>query len=192
MKWVERARARLRLLFARGAAESRMNREFEFHIDMATEQLMRERNLARDEARRRALAMFGGVEGHKEALRDGLGFPWFRGWSLNVKLAARMSLRYPGVTVVGVLAMAIGIGLGAAYLEAVNDFLHPMLPFDEGDRIVGLQKLGRRAEASRASLGTRLACMAGPAHIRAASRRFSFDQGKHRRRRWFARAGLRR
>jgi hypothetical protein len=35
--------------------------------------------------------------------------------------------------------MAIGVGLGAAYLEAVNDFLHPTLPLDEGERIVGLQ-----------------------------------------------------
>lgn len=43
------------------------------------------------------------------------------------------------MTIVGVLAMAIGVGLGAAYLEVANDFLHPTLPLDEGERIVGLQ-----------------------------------------------------
>ena len=34
MKWLDGARARLRLLFLRGDAESRMNREFQLHIEM--------------------------------------------------------------------------------------------------------------------------------------------------------------
>jgi hypothetical protein len=51
MKWFDSARARLRLLFARRAAESRMNDEFRFHIEMETDQLMRAKGLAPDEAR---------------------------------------------------------------------------------------------------------------------------------------------
>ena len=62
MNWFDRVRARLRLLIARRAAESRMNAEFRFHIEMETEQLMRAKGLAPDEARRQALAAFGGVE----------------------------------------------------------------------------------------------------------------------------------
>jgi len=139
MKWFDAARIRLPLLFAGRAAEARMNDEFRFHIEMETERLMRAKGLAPDEARRQALAAFGGVEKHKEALRDGRGLAWLRGWSLNVKLGVRMCARSPGVTMAGVLAMAIGIGLGAAYLEGINDFLHPALPLDEGERIVGLQ-----------------------------------------------------
>src|SRR3970040_381636 len=76
MKWSDSARAHLRLLFARRAAESRMNDEFRFHIEMETDQLMRANGLAADEARRQALAAFGGVEKHKEALRDGRGLAW--------------------------------------------------------------------------------------------------------------------
>lgn len=91
------------------------------------------------EARRRALAAFGGVEKHKEALRDDRGFAWLGGLSLNLKLGLRMMAKYPGISMVGGLAMAIGVGLGAAYLEVMNDFLHPTLPFEEGNRIVGLQ-----------------------------------------------------
>ena len=73
MKWLDAARARLRLLVARRAAEARMHEEFRLHIDLETEKLIRERGLAPDEARRRALVAFGGVEKHKEALRDGRG-----------------------------------------------------------------------------------------------------------------------
>jgi putative ABC transport system permease protein len=69
MKWLDSARARLRLLFARRAAESRMEREFRFHIDMETDALMRTEGLAPDDARRRAIAAFGGVERHKETMR---------------------------------------------------------------------------------------------------------------------------
>lgn len=42
MTWLDTARARLRLLLARHAAESRFNREFGLHIERETEKLMRE------------------------------------------------------------------------------------------------------------------------------------------------------
>jgi putative ABC transport system permease protein len=98
MKWLDSARARLRLLFARRAAESRMNAEFRFHVEMETDWLMRAKGLAPDEARRQALAAFGGVEKHKEALRDGRGLAWLTGMSLDVKLGGRMLRKYPGLT----------------------------------------------------------------------------------------------
>src|SRR5687768_11276487 len=117
MKFFDGARTRLRLLFSRRAAERRMEREFQFHIDMQTDMLVREQGLSRQEARRRALAAFGGVEKHKEALRDGRGLAWLSGLSLDFRLGARTLAKYPGITMVGGLALAIGIGLGAAYFE---------------------------------------------------------------------------
>lgn len=139
MKWLDGARTRLRLLLSRRGAESRMDKEFRFHIDMEADRLLREEGVTPAEARRRALAAFGGVEKHKEALRDGRGLAWVSGLSLDVKLGARTLKRYPGVTIVGALALAIGIGLGAAYLEIVNDYLRPTLPLPDGNRIVGLR-----------------------------------------------------
>ena len=62
MSWLEGTRARLRLLFARRAAESRMEAEFRFHLDMETERLALEQGLDVQVARRRALVAFGGVE----------------------------------------------------------------------------------------------------------------------------------
>ena len=96
MKWLDAARTRLRLLLDRRGAESRMNQEFRFHIEMETEQLMRAKGLAHDEARRQALVAFGGVEKHTEALRDGRGLAWLGGLSLDFKLSVRTLARYPG------------------------------------------------------------------------------------------------
>src|SRR5215208_3347395 len=100
MTWFHAARARLRLLAPR-AAESRIDDEIGFHIDMEAEKLMREQQLDPDEARRRALATFGGVQHHRETLRDGRGTAWFSGFSLDLKLGGRMLVKYPGLTLIG-------------------------------------------------------------------------------------------
>ncbi len=139
MRWFSAARARLHLLFARRAAESRMDEELAFHIDMETKRLLREHGLLPDEARRRAVAMFGGVTQHRESLRDGRGLAWFNGLSLDMKLGARMLAKYPGLTIIGGLAMAFSIWAGALVFEGVHLFVSPSLPLPGGDRIVMLQ-----------------------------------------------------
>jgi hypothetical protein len=57
-----------------------MNREFHLHIEMEAEHLMR--GVTADEARRQARVAFGGVERHKQALRDGRGLAWLGGLAL--------------------------------------------------------------------------------------------------------------
>jgi hypothetical protein len=111
MSWLEGSRARLRLLFSRGAAESR----------------------------RRALVAFGGIEMHKEQLRDGRGRAWFDGFSLDLKLGGRMLVKYPGLTIVGGLAMAFAICVGTVIFQVLSLFLHPTLPLPAGDRIVHIR-----------------------------------------------------
>ena len=139
MKWLDGARARLRLLFLRRDAESRMNREFQLHIEMEAEHLMRAKGLTADEARRQARVAFGGIEGHKEALRDGRGLAWLGGLALDVKLAARLLARYPWLTVVGCAAMAFGIAAGVAGFEVRTQLVNPSLPLNQGAQIVGLR-----------------------------------------------------
>jgi hypothetical protein len=92
MSLLHGTRARLRLFFGRRAAESRMNEEIRFHVEMETERLLRE-GLPPREARRRALIVFGGVEQHKEELRDGRGLGWLAGLSVDLKLAVRMLVK---------------------------------------------------------------------------------------------------
>src|SRR5688572_28438232 len=116
MSWFHAMRARLRLLAPR-VAESRIDEEIRFHIEMETHRLMREGKLDHDEARRRALVTFGGVQQHRETLREGCGTAWLSGTSLDLKLGARMLVKYPGLTVVGGLAMAFGIWFGAVTFE---------------------------------------------------------------------------
>jgi putative ABC transport system permease protein len=139
MSWLSGAGARLHLLFARRAAESRMSTEIGFHIEMETDRLVRDEGLSRDEARRRALATFGGVTQHMETLREGRGLAWLGGMSLDLKLGSRMLVKYPGLTVVGGLAMAFAICIGAVTFELVNLFVNPTLPLPNGERVVQIR-----------------------------------------------------
>jgi predicted permease len=148
MSWLEGSRARLRLLFGRRAAESRMDQEFRFHLEMETERLMRDRGLDAVEARRRALVAFGGVERHKEEMREGRGTAWFSGMSLDLKLGARMLAKYPGLTVVGGLAMAFGIWFGAVAFHMFGLITSTKLPLPDGERIVKIQYWDAKAQQS--------------------------------------------
>src|SRR5687767_3005210 len=112
MSWFRGLGARLRLLATSRSAEQRMSEEFQFHIDMETDRLVRETGLSRDEARRKALVAFGGTEKYKEELRTGRGIDWLKGLSLDLKLGMRMLVKYPGLTIVGSLALSVAIGAG--------------------------------------------------------------------------------
>src|SRR5688572_19133465 len=135
MTWFHAARARVRLLAPR-AAESRIDEEIRFHIEMETERLVREQKLDRNEAQRRALVTFGGVRQHRETLREGRGTAWLSGLSLDLKLGFRMLAKYPGLTVIGGLAMAFGIWFGAVTFHMFGLVTSTKLPLPDGDRIV--------------------------------------------------------
>jgi putative ABC transport system permease protein len=131
MTWFHAARARLRLLAPR-AAESRIDDEIRFHIEMETQRLVREQQLDQDEARRRALVAFGGVQQHR-------GTSWVNGMSLDLKLGGRMLVKYPGLTIVGGLAMAFGIWFGAVTFEMLGIVTTTKLPLPDADRIVEIE-----------------------------------------------------
>lgn len=136
MSWIDGVRARLALLRSAGRAEARFREEIDFHIDMETERLRREEGLSVDDARRRALIAFGGVVNHKEVLHDGRGLRWLGGLSLDFRLGVRMLVKYPGLTIVGSIAMAFAIWVGAVTFEMVTLLVHPTLPLPGGDRVV--------------------------------------------------------
>jgi predicted permease len=111
---------------------------------METERLLRE-GLPPREARRRALIAFGGVEQHKEELRDGRGLGWLAGLSVDLKLAVRMLVKYPGLTVVGIVGMAVAVAIGAMSFALIYTLLDPpTVPLDQGHEVVAIHNLDTR------------------------------------------------
>ncbi len=116
-----------------------MGEEMRFHLDMEAERLQRERGLDAAEARRQAAVAFGGVEKYREAGREARGLAWLGGLALDLKLGGRMLVKYPGLAIVGGLAMAFAICVGVVFFEMVMLFVSPRLPLPGGDRIVYLR-----------------------------------------------------
>jgi putative ABC transport system permease protein len=135
MKWLDAVRVRLSLLFGRRAVESRMDEEFRFHLDMETERLVREKGLDPAEARRLARVAFGGVDRHKETLRDGRGLAWLDGFALDFKLGLRMLRKHLALSVIGGFGMAVAVAIGAAFFVFMT-FYYSDPPVEDGDRVV--------------------------------------------------------
>jgi predicted permease len=117
-----------------------MSEEFRHHLELRTQDLVRQ-GLTPREAARRARIEFGHIERHKEDARaarglrlfDQISFSW-----LDIKLGVRMLAKYPGLSLVSVVGMAIAIAIAAGGFG----FLHAALadvPLPEGDRLVVLQ-----------------------------------------------------
>ena len=73
-----------------------------------------------------------------------MGLSW-----LDFKLGFRMLSRYPMLTVVGSLAMAVAIAVGAGTFEVITRLTDPSLPLPGGDRIVGLNYWNRAESDAR-------------------------------------------
>jgi predicted permease len=117
-----------------------MREEMAHHIELRTAELMKQGS-SRKEASRVAHMEFGHVETHRDTARKsrGLGFmDEIRFSWLDFKLAFRMLIRYPGLTVMSVLAMTAGIAFGAGFLEFTSQWARPDLSFDPDHRMVGI------------------------------------------------------
>jgi putative ABC transport system permease protein len=81
---------------------------------------------------RRYRRKIGRIQRQGGAMR--IGMSW-----LDVKLGVRMLGKYPGLTFAGGLALAIAIGVGAAWFDLTGDVMRPKLPLPGGDRIVEVE-----------------------------------------------------
>lgn len=59
--------------------------------------------------------------------------------SMDCKLAVRMLVRFPGLTLVGVAGMAVAIAIVAGAFSILYTLVDPALPLPDGDRIVAIQ-----------------------------------------------------
>ena len=151
-----------RVLTRRDRVTSSMEEEMRFHVEAEADRLVKEHGLPVEEARRRALVSFGGVEKYKEAGHDVHGLRWLDALLLDARFSLRMLLKHRGLTLAGAFAMAVAIAVGATTFEVIADVLDSPLPLPGGDRIVAIDFIGTDPGSPEQKVIHEFAALRGP------------------------------
>lgn len=143
----DRLKRRFRILLRPNDVDSELSDEIQLHLDMETDELMRQ-GRTKAQARREARILLGGVEKTKQAVRDTRPLHWLDGIALDIKLGVRMLRKSWGLTLVGGIAVTIATAIGVGGSEFVRDLVAPTLPLEEGDRIVRLNHVDSESGGS--------------------------------------------
>jgi predicted permease len=126
---------RVRAFFRKAPLDSDLDAEMASHLEMAVEENLR-RGMDVEEARRRAMVRFGGVQQTREKQRAARGLPFLDVLGQDLRYTVRTLGRDVGFTVVAVLILGLGIGANVAVFSVVNTILLRPLPFPESQQLV--------------------------------------------------------
>lgn len=118
---------KIRNLVGRGERLRRLEEEMHTHVDLLTEEGVRQ-GLERSEARRRAHLAFGNVLATREQTEDALGWPMLESLWHDGRVAARGLVRRPLFTLSLVAVLALGIGATTAVYSLVRGVMFEPLP----------------------------------------------------------------
>ena len=135
MRWLERFRMAMLMLFRRESEIARLNDELAFHLDQQVKENMA-RGLAPDEARYAALREFGNPTVLGDQARSTWSWNWLEKFLRDLRYGARTLGRSPGFAATAILVMALGIGATTSLFTIVRAVLLKPLPFREPDKLV--------------------------------------------------------
>jgi predicted permease len=133
-----------RRLFMPGRLDREIDAELHDHVERQIEDY-RSRGLTEAQARRRALAEFGGVDQSAESCRDVWHGRLMQTVAQDLRYGIRVLRKSPAFTAVAVLSLALGIGAITAIYSLVDAVLLRTLPVRAPEELVLLsQRMGTR------------------------------------------------
>ena len=135
MKQLRAAMIRLFGVFGSTRAERELAAEIESNLQLHVDDNIRA-GMTPQEARRRAVLAFGGVERTKEEYRDRRGLPAVESLVRDLRYGVRTLIKSPGFAIAGVIILGLGIGVNSAIFTVVNAVVLQPLPFSDSDRIM--------------------------------------------------------
>lgn len=128
----------IRALLSRARMDAEMDDELRFHMEMETEKNLR-KGMAPAEARRQAMIAFGGVERFREQTREERGARPLEDLVADLRFAFRTLRKAPGVVLVTVLSLGLGIGASATVFSLGKGLvLGAPGPLGDPERIVAV------------------------------------------------------
>ena len=148
--------ARLRAMLRGRQTDRDLDDEIRSHIEMETAKNMAG-GRSPDEARRLALAAFGGRDSALEAHRDVRGGRWISDVVRDTHFAMRTLRNNPALTITAIVTLAVGIGANTAIFSTLHAVVLRPLPYKDADRLVMLYEVNpergwTQAEAAPANM----------------------------------------
>src|SRR5215471_15254069 len=107
--------------------EQAMRDEMQFHVEMEADELQR-MGVPADEAKRRALASFGGMRRYAEEVHDARRGTWREDVLRDLRYSLRSIARTPGYTFVVIVTLALAIAANTSIVSVANSVLFKQLP----------------------------------------------------------------
>lgn len=124
-------------IFHNSARERDLSAELDSHLQLDIESKVRAGH-SPETARREALLKLGGLEQSKSLYRERSGLPVLQTLVQDLRFAARMLRKNPGVALVVMLTLALGVGANTALFGLVNGLLIQRLPVPHAEQLAAL------------------------------------------------------
>ena len=133
--------ARIRALLMRNQLDRDLDDEIEAHLELLTMEY-RQSGMNPEEAARAARLRLGGIEQTKEEVRDAHRIPWVANFLRDAAEGMRKWRRQPGIVIVTVVTLAIGVGANMAMYDLVNALMfQPPDGVTAPERLVSLREV---------------------------------------------------
>jgi len=146
-------RRRVKELVLGRALDRESAEELEHHVEMLVARKI-ESGLDEAEARRQARIELGGVDAAREAVAEGRTGFLLGELSREAGYAARVLRRSPGLTLLSIVTMGVGIGASTLLFALVNGIVLRPLPYPEPDRLVRIFDTNLQAGVERGGVAS--------------------------------------
>ncbi len=145
--------ARILAFFQKSKLDSDLEAEVATHLDFAIEENLKQ-GMSPEEAGRRALIRFGGIQQVREHQRATRGLPWLDVLLQDLCFTLRTLRRDTAFAIIAILILALGIGANIVVFSVVDTILLRPLPFPEANRLVRIAPKVSKCGASCATYST--------------------------------------
>jgi predicted permease len=126
---------RFSMLFRRRHFDADLEEEMRLHLELREQERL-DAGLTPAEARSSARRRFGNPTALKDQSHMTWGWQWFEHLLQDVSYGVRAMLRSPGITIVALLSLALGIGANTAIFSLLDAVMLRSLPVKEPERLV--------------------------------------------------------